>query len=162
MPRVFQGSFEAKGLKVAVVASRFNNFIGDRLVEGALDALSRHGAGEEDIAVFRVPGSFELPALVRRLAEGGRFDALVVLGCLIRGGTAHFDHIAAELFKGIAAVGMEYPVAIGMGVITADTLEQAIERGGTKMGNKGFDAAMTAIEMANLLRQLGGKAKSRK
>ncbi len=162
MPKVFQGSFEAKGLKVAVVASRFNNFIGDRLVEGALDALGRHGAGEEDIAVFRVPGSFELPALVRRLAEGGRFDAVVVLGCLIRGGTAHFDLIAAELFKGIAAVEMEYPVAIGMGVIAADTLEQAIERGGTKMGNKGFDAAMTAIEMANLLRQLGGKAKSRK
>lgn len=162
MPKHIQGTFEAKGLKVALAVSRFNNFISDRLLEGALDALLRHGASDSDISIFRVPGSFELPALVRRLAESGQFDALVVLGCLIRGGTPHFDLIAAELFKGVAAVGMEYPVAIGMGVITADTLEQAIERGGTKMGNKGFDAAMTAIEMANLLRQLGGQGKARK
>ncbi|RME23846.1 MAG: 6,7-dimethyl-8-ribityllumazine synthase [Deltaproteobacteria bacterium] len=150
MPRYIEGAFHGKGLSVAVVVGRFNNFVSERLLEGALDALSRHGVEDGDITVYRVPGSFELPAMVNRLAASGRFDAIVVLGCLIRGGTAHFDLIAAEVFKGVAATSMEYPVAIGMGVITADTLEQAIERGGSKMGNKGFDAAMSALEMANL------------
>ncbi len=157
MPKIFEGSYDAKGLKVAVVVSRFNNFISERLLEGALDALIRHGARDGDIQVFRVPGTYELPALVRRLAAEGKHQVIVCLGTLIRGGTAHFDLIAAEVFKGVAAVTMEYPVAVGMGVITADNLEQAIERGGSKMGNKGFDAALSALEMANLYRQISGK-----
>lgn len=155
MPRIVEGRYEAKGLKVALVVSRFNNFVSERLLEGALDALVRHGADDGDIMVVRVPGAFELPAAVKRLAEAGRVDAIVCLGCLIRGGTPHFDLIAAEVFKGVAAVSLEHPVAIGMGVITAENLEQAIERGGSKMGNKGFDAALSAIEMASLFRQTG-------
>jgi len=155
MPRIVEGSFDARGLKVAVVVSRFNNFISERLLEGALDALVRHGALDEDLQVVRVPGAFELPAVARHLAAMGKHDAIVVLGTLIRGGTSHFDLIAAEVFKGVAVVAMEHRVAIGMGVITAETLEQAIERGGSKMGNKGFDAAVAALELANLYRQLG-------
>jgi 6,7-dimethyl-8-ribityllumazine synthase len=155
MPRIVEGNFDAKGLRVAVVASRFNNFISERLLEGALDALMRHGARDEDLQVVRVPGAFELPAVVKVLAASGRVDAIVVLGTLIRGGTPHFDLIAAEVWKGVAATSMEHQVAIGMGVITAETLEQAIERGGSKMGNKGFDAAVSAVELANLYRQLG-------
>jgi 6,7-dimethyl-8-ribityllumazine synthase len=157
MPKIFEGSFDAKGLRVAVVVSRFNNFVSERLLEGALDALIRHGARDEDVQVFRVPGAFELPAMVRKLAVAGKHDAIVCLGTLVRGGTAHFDLIAAEVFKGVAAVTMEYPVPVGMGVITADNLEQAIERGGSKMGNKGFDAALSALEMANLYRQMTSK-----
>jgi 6,7-dimethyl-8-ribityllumazine synthase len=155
MPRIVEGSFDARGLKVAVVVSRFNNFISERLLEGALDALVRHGAQDDDLQVVRVPGAFELPAVAHHLAAMGRYDAIVVLGTLIRGGTSHFDLIAAEVFKGVAAAAMEHRVAIGMGVITAETLEQAIERGGSKMGNKGFDAAVAALELANLYRQLG-------
>ncbi len=157
MPKILEGSYDAKGLKVAVVVSRFNNFISERLLEGALDALVRHGARDADIQVYRVPGTYELPALVGQLAAGGKHQAIVCLGTLIRGGTAHFDLIASEVFKGVAAVTMQYPVAVGMGVITADNLEQAIERGGSKMGNKGFDAALSALEMANLYRQISGK-----
>jgi 6,7-dimethyl-8-ribityllumazine synthase len=161
MPKIYEGQYEGKGLKVAVVVSRFNNFISERLLEGALDALGRHGVGDSDIGVYRVPGSFELPGMVRKLATSGNVDAVIVLGTLIRGGTPHFDLIAAEVFKGVAAVTMEFPVAVGMGVITADSLEQAIERGGSKMGNKGFDAALSALEMANLYRKMtkrtGGK-----
>ncbi len=155
MPRIVEGSFDARGLKVAVVVSRFNNFISERLLEGALDALVRHGAQDEDLEVVRVPGAFELPAVVEQLAALERHDAIVVLGTLIRGGTPHFDLIAAEVFKGVAASAMGHRVAIGMGVITAETLEQAIERGGSKMGNKGFDAAVAALELANLYRLLG-------
>jgi len=162
MPKIYEGHFEGRGLKVAVVVSRFNNFISERLLEGSLDALERHGVKDTDIAVYRVPGSFELPGVAKRLAASGGFDAIVVLGCLVRGGTVHFDHIAAEVFKGVAALSMEFPVALGMGVITADTLEQAIERGGSKMGNKGFDAALSALEMANLYRALGKKTRARK
>ena len=157
MPKIYEGNFEGKGLKVAVVVSRFNSFISERLLEGALDALNRHAVKDNDIAVFRVPGAFELPALVRKLAVSKSVDAIVCLGTLIRGGTPHFDHISAEVFKGVAAVSMEFPVAVGMGVITAESLEQAIERGGSKMGNKGFEAALSALEMANLYRQIGGK-----
>jgi 6,7-dimethyl-8-ribityllumazine synthase len=157
MPTIFEGHYEGKGLKVAVVVSRFNSFVSERLLEGALDALNRHGVADGDIQVVRVPGSFELPAMVRRLAVDGQVQAIVCLGTLIRGGTAHFDLISAEVFKGVAAVSMEFPVAIGMGVITADSLEQAIERGGSKMGNKGFDAALSALEMADLYRQMGEK-----
>ncbi len=158
MPKIREGGYDAKGLKVAVVVSRFNSFISERLLEGALDALLRHGAEDQDIEVVRVPGAYELPAVIGRLAAAGEHDALVCLGTLIRGGTAHFDLIAAEVFKGVAAVTMEHRVPVGMGVITADNLEQAIERGGSKMGNKGFEAALSAVEMADLYRQLiGGK-----
>jgi 6,7-dimethyl-8-ribityllumazine synthase len=156
MPKIREGSYNAKGLKVAVVVSRFNSFISERLLEGALDALVRNGAEDQDIEVVRVPGAYELPAVIGRLAAAGGHDALVCLGTLIRGGTAHFDLIAAEVFKGVAAVTMEHPVPVGMGVITADNLEQAIERGGSKMGNKGFEAALSALEMADLYRQLPG------
>jgi len=161
MPNIIQGDFDGRGLRVAVVVSRFNNFISERLLEGALDALQRHGVEQQRIDVIRVPGSFELPLAVKALAEQKKYDALVVLGCLVRGGTAHFDLIAAELFKGVAALELEYRLALGMGVITADNLEQAIERAGTKMGNKGFDAALTAIEMASLMKQLGHQNKTR-
>lgn len=154
MPKYFEGTFEGSDLKVAIVISRFNNFISERLLEGALDGLIRHGVQDSDIQVFRVPGAFELPATVRRLVQAGTHNAIVCLGTLIRGGTSHFDLIAAEVFKGVAAIAMEHGVAIGLGVITADNLEQAIERGGSKMGNKGFDAALCAIEMANLHRQI--------
>jgi 6,7-dimethyl-8-ribityllumazine synthase len=157
MPKIYEGHFEGKGLKVAVVVSRFNSFISERLLEGALDALGRHGVRENDIGVFRVPGAFELPAVIQKIAASKSVDAIVCLGTLIRGGTPHFDHISAEVFKGVAAVSMEYPVALGMGVITAESLEQAIERGGSKMGNKGFEAALSALEMANLYRQMGKK-----
>jgi 6,7-dimethyl-8-ribityllumazine synthase len=162
MPKIYEGSYDGRGLKVAVVVSRFNNFVSERLLEGALDALARHNVRDADVEVFRVPGSFELPAMVRRLAAGGGCDAIVCLGTLIRGGTRHFDLISAEVFKGVAAVSMEHPVAVGMGVITADSLEQAIERGGSKMGNKGFDAALSALEMANLYRQVGKPKKGPK
>jgi 6,7-dimethyl-8-ribityllumazine synthase len=154
MPKIYEGSYEGRGLKMAVVVSRFNSFVSERLLEGALDALARHNVRDADIKVFRVPGSFELPAVVRKLAAAAGFDAIVCLGTLIRGGTLHFDLISAEVFKGVAAVSMDYPVAVGMGVVTADSLEQAIERGGSKMGNKGFDAALSALEMANLYRQM--------
>jgi len=161
MPKIFEGKFDAKGLKVAVVVSRFNNFVSERLLEGALDALVRNGANDADVHVVRVPGAYELPAVVKRLAASAKYDAIICLGTLIRGGTLHFDLIAAEVFKGVAAVTMDYPIPVGMGVVTADNLEQAIERGGSKMGNKGFDAALSALEMANLYRQLGGRKKGR-
>ena len=157
MPMTLEGNYDAKGMKVAVVVSRFNSFISERLLEGALDALLRHGASDSDLQVVRVPGAFELPAVVGRLAAAKKHDAIVCLGALVRGGTSHFDLIAAEVFKGVAAVAMEHQTPIGMGVITADNLEQAIERGGSKMGNKGFDAALSALEMANLYRQMAGK-----
>jgi 6,7-dimethyl-8-ribityllumazine synthase len=152
MPKIYEGSYHGKGLKIAVAISRFNNFISERLLEGSLDALSRHGVDDEDIEVYRVPGSYELPGIVQRVAKMEKYDAIICLGTLIRGGTFHFDLIATEVFKGVAAVSMEYGIAIGMGVITADSIEQAIERGGSKMGNKGFDAAISALETANLYR----------
>ncbi len=154
MPKINEGQFDASGLKVAVVVSRFNSFISERLLDGALDALLRHGAEEKQIQVYRVPGTFEIPAIVSRLAASKNFDAVICLGVLIRGGTAHFDLIAAEVFKGVASVSMTHEVAIGMGVITAESIEQAIERGGSKMGNKGFEAAQAAIEMASLFRSM--------
>jgi len=140
-------------LKVAIVASRFNSFITDRLVEGALDALRRHGVQEKDITLVKVPGSFELPLAVRR-ASAGKVDAVIALGALIRGGTPHFDYLSAEVTKGIAQVTLDSGVPVSFGVLTTDTLEQAIERAGTKSGNKGFEAASSAIEMAKLLRQM--------
>jgi 6,7-dimethyl-8-ribityllumazine synthase len=153
MVRTIEGDLQGQGLKVAIVASRFNGFITDRLVEGALDALRRHGVQERDISLVKVPGSFELPLAVRR-ASAGKVDAVIALGTLIRGGTPHFDYLSAEVTKGIAQVTLDSGVPVSFGVLTTDTVEQAIERAGTKAGNKGFEAALSAIEMAKLLRQM--------
>jgi len=155
MKNNFEGVLLGKGLKFGLVASRFNEFITKKLVEGAQDALLRHGVGQEDIDIAWVPGSFEIPLVAKRLAQTKRYDAVICLGAVVRGGTPHFEYIAAEVSKGIAKVGLETGLPIIYGVITADTLEQAIERAGTKMGNKGFDAAVTAIETVNLLRGIG-------
>jgi len=152
MNKHFEGVLLGKGLKFGLVASRFNEFITKKLVEGAQDALLRHGVNQEDIEIAWVPGSFEIPLIAKRLAQTKRYDAVICLGAVVRGGTPHFDFIAAEVSKGIAKVSLETGLPIIYGVITADTLEQAIERAGTKMGNKGFDAAVTAIETANLLK----------
>ncbi len=153
-PRIIEGHLTAEGLKIALAVGRFNDFICERLLAGALDALRRHGAQDKDIEIARVPGSFELPLVVKRLAASGRFDAIVALGAVIRGGTPHFDYIAAEVSKGLAQCALESGLPIGFGVLTTDTIEQAIERAGTKAGNKGWDAAMSAMETANLLRKL--------
>ncbi len=155
MPKVIEGDLQGKGLRVSVVVSRFNSFITDRLLDGALDALRRHGVGDADISVLKVPGSFEIPLGVRRAVGGekNRPDAVVALGALIRGGTPHFDYLSAEVTKGIAQVSLDSGVPVAFGVLTTDTIEQAIERAGTKAGNKGFEAALSAIEMANLLRR---------
>jgi len=156
MARVYEGKLLAEGLKFGIVVSRFNEFVTKRLLEGALDALGRHGAKEEEIAVIRVPGTFEVPLAAQKMASSGKYDAVICLGALIRGATPHFEYIAAEVTKGIAQVGLSTGVPTIFGVITADTIEQAIERAGTKIGNKGFDAAEAAIEMANLLREIAG------
>ncbi len=155
MAKTIEGKLTAKGLKFGIVLSRFNNFVSDRLLEGALDALRRSGAEEEDCSVVRVPGSFEIPLATKKMAKSGRFDAVICLGCVIRGATPHFEYIAAEVTKGIASITLESEVPISFGVLITDTIEQAIERAGTKVGNKGFDAAMSAIEMANLMKEIG-------
>lgn len=155
MVKTIEGKLMAKGLKFGIVLSRFNNFISDRLLEGALDALQRSGAEEADCSVVRVPGSFEIPLAAKKLAKSGRYDAIICLGCVIRGATPHFDYIATEVTKGIASITLENEVPVSYGVLVTDTIEQAIERAGTKVGNKGFDAAMTAIEMANLMKEIG-------
>ncbi|MDP3015938.1 MAG: 6,7-dimethyl-8-ribityllumazine synthase [Deltaproteobacteria bacterium] len=155
MAKTIEGKLMAKGLKFGIVLSRFNNFISDRLLEGALDALRRSGAEEGDCSVVRVPGSFEIPLATKKMAKSGRYDALICLGCVIRGATPHFEYIAAEVTKGIASITLEIEVPISFGVLITDTIEQAIERAGTKVGNKGFDAAMSAIEMANLMKEIG-------
>ncbi len=153
-PRVVQGALRAEGLRFAIVVSRFNDFVTNRLLAGALDALERLGAEEKNIVVYRVPGSFELPLMAKRLATSGRWDAIICLGTIIRGETPHFDYIAAETAKGIATAAMETGMPIVFGVITADTLEQALDRAGAKSGNKGFEAALTAVELANLYREV--------
>ncbi|OPY14262.1 MAG: 6,7-dimethyl-8-ribityllumazine synthase [Syntrophus sp. PtaB.Bin138] len=154
MPIVTEGRLIATGMRIGIAVSRFNDFIGSRLLDGALDALMRSGAEEKDIQIYRVPGAFELPLVAKKLAASKRFDAIICLGAVIRGSTPHFDYISAEVSKGIANVGLELGVPISFGVLTTDTIEQAIERAGTKAGNKGWDAAMTAIEMVDLLRQI--------
>jgi 6,7-dimethyl-8-ribityllumazine synthase len=150
MARVFEGRFDAKGRRVALVASRFNEFFTRELLAGAQDCLRRHGVPDDDVDVAWVPGSFEIPFAARRLAATGRYGAVVCLGCLIQGDTPHFQYIAAEVSKGIAQVSLDSGVPVIFGVITAETLEQAMERAGTKAGNKGFDAAATALEMIDL------------
>ena len=152
--KVIQGELQAKGLKFAVIVSRFNDFITGKLLEGAVDALVRHGAKEEDIDVIKVPGAFEIPLAARKVASKGSYNALICLGTVIRGATPHFDYVAAEVSKGIATASMETGVPMAFGVLTTDTIEQAVERAGTKSGNKGFDAAMTAIEMAQVFKKL--------
>ncbi len=152
--KTYQGQLSAKGKRFAIVVARFNSLITKQLLEGALDCLKRHGAVEKDIEVAWVPGSFEIPAMAHALAKSKKFNAVICLGALVRGATPHFDHIAAEATKGIAQVALETGVPTAYGVITADTLEQAIERAGTKAGNKGWDAALSAIEMADLFDQL--------
>jgi 6,7-dimethyl-8-ribityllumazine synthase len=155
MSKVFEGDLLGKGLKIGVVVARFNEFITGKLLSGAKDALSRHGVAEEDIDVAWVPGSFEIPLAAQKLAGSNKYDAVICLGTVIRGATPHFEYIAAEVSKGVAKVGLDAGIPVLFGVITADTLEQAIERAGTKSGNKGFDAAVGAIEMANLLKKIG-------
>lgn len=156
-PRLVEASLDAKGLRCAIVASRFNHFIVEKLVDGALDGLIRHGAAGDAQTVVWVPGSWEIPLAAKRLAGRGDLDAVVCVGAVIRGGTAHFDYVAGEVSKGIAQVSMASDVPVTMGILTTDNLEQAIERAGTKMGNKGWEAATAAIEMANLLRLLDKK-----
>jgi 6,7-dimethyl-8-ribityllumazine synthase len=154
MGREYEGNLVGEGLKFGLVVSRFNEFITSKLLSGARDALTRHGVADDDVDVAWVPGSFEIPLVAQRMADSKRYDAVITLGAVIRGGTPHFEYIAAEVTKGVAHVGLEADVPVILGVITADTLEQAIERSGSKMGNKGFEAATQAIEMANLLRNI--------
>ena len=153
MARVIEGDLQGQGVKAAIVVSRFNSFITDRLLDGALDALRRHGVEEKGITVVRVPGSFEIPLGVRR-AAGQKVDAVIALGALIRGGTPHFDYLSAEVTKGVAQVMLETGIPVSFGVLTTDTVEQAIERAGTKAGNKGAEAAQSALEMVSLLRRM--------
>ena len=155
MPKTLEGKLIAKGLKFGMVLSRFNSFIAERLLEGALDALKRSGAEEEDCAIARVPGAFEIPLAAKKMAKSGRYDAIICLGCVIRGATPHFEYIATEVTKGIAHLSLENEIPISFGVLVTENIEQAIERAGTKVGNKGFDAAMSAIEMANLMKEIG-------
>ena len=154
MPKVVEGDFSAQGKRFAIVAARWNEMFAEKLVDGAVDALVRHGAREDDVVVFRCPGSFELPQVAMKAASGGQFDAIICLGVLIRGATPHFDYIASEATKGIGATAQEFGVPVAFGVITCDTLEQAIERSGSKAGNKGVEAATAAIEMANLFDEM--------
>jgi 6,7-dimethyl-8-ribityllumazine synthase len=154
MAKVVEGNLIAKGKKFAVIASRFNDFITKELVAGCLDALVRHGADDKDLVVTWVPGAFEIPAIAQKLAKSKSYDAVICLGTVIRGSTPHFDYIAAEVAKGTAKVSLDSGIPVIFGVITADTIEQAIERAGTKDGNKGKDAALNAIEMANLAEKL--------
>jgi len=155
MSKLFEGTLLGKGLKFGVVVARFNEFITGKLLDGVQDALLRHGVNKEDIDIAWVPGSFEIPLTAKRLAESKRYDGVICLGAVVRGATPHFEYVAAEVSKGVAKVALDSGLPVIYGVITADTLEQAIERAGTKRGNKGFDAAVTAIEMANLMKNVG-------
>ncbi len=155
MPKVLEGKIDAKGLKFGLVVSRYNEFINQRLLEGALDALIRNGAEDKNLSIVKVPGAFEIPLAAKEMASSGRYDAVICLGCVIRGATPHFEYISAEVAKGVAKVSLESGIPVSFGVITADNLEQAIERAGTKAGNKGWDAALAAIEMVNLFKTMG-------
>jgi 6,7-dimethyl-8-ribityllumazine synthase len=161
MTNTYEGNLLAKGLRFAIVASRFNDLITRRLLSGALDALSRHGADEQQIDVAWVPGAFELPLVAQRLAQSESYDAVICLAAIIRGATPHFEYVAAEAAKGVAKVGLDTGVPTIYGIVTADSIEQAVERAGTKAGNRGADAARSAIEMANLMRSLPAKGSAR-
>jgi 6,7-dimethyl-8-ribityllumazine synthase len=150
MARIIEGKLNGSGKRVALVASRFNELVTGRLTEGAVDCLVRHGVGEDDISIFKVPGSFEISPLCRKLAGSGKYDSVIALGAVIRGDTPHFDYVAAEVAKGVAHVGLESKVPVIFGVLTTDSLEQALERAGAKSGNKGADAALAAIEMMDI------------
>jgi 6,7-dimethyl-8-ribityllumazine synthase len=152
-PKVHEGRLNAEGFRFAIVASRWNEFITGRLVEGALDALERLGVNEGSVSIYRVPGAFEIPLLAKRLAQSRRFDAVICVGTIIRGQTPHFDYIANEVARGISQAGLESGVPVVFGIVTADTVDQAIDRAGVKLGNKGFEAGMTAVELANLYKQ---------
>ena len=154
MPKIFEGNLDASGLKFGIIVSRFNDFIGEKLVGGAIDALLRHGANEADINVFKVPGSFEIPLAAKKVALTKKYDAIICLGVIIRGDTPHFEYIAAEVSKGIASAGLDTGIPVIFGVLTTENIEQAIERSGTKAGNKGFDAANAAIEIVNLFKNV--------
>jgi 6,7-dimethyl-8-ribityllumazine synthase len=150
-----EGNLAIRSARIALLVSRFNSFIVESLLSGAIDALKRHGAEEHDLQIVRVPGAFEMPLAARRLAASQRYDAIIALGAVIRGGTPHFEYVAGECTKGLAGVSMQYDVPVAFGVLTVDSIEQAIERAGTKAGNKGEEAALSAIEMINLLREIG-------
>ena len=150
-----EGNLSAEDIKFAIVVGRFNSLISEKLLEGAIDCILRHGGDEKNITVVRVPGSFEIPLVAKKLAKTEDYDAVICLGAVIRGSTPHFDYVANEVSKGIATVSLETEIPIAFGVLTTDTIEQAVERAGTKMGNKGFDAALSAIEMVNLLKNIG-------
>lgn len=152
--KTFEGQLTSKGLKFGIVIGRFNEFIGSKLLDGAIDAIKRHGGEETNISISWVPGAFEIPLAAKKMAKSGNYDAVICLGSVIRGATPHFEYVAGEVTKGIAHVGLELELPIIFGVLTTDTIEQAIERAGTKAGNKGFEAAVTAIEMANLLKEI--------
>lgn len=154
MPNFIEGKLDATGLSFGIIVGRFNSFIGERLLEGALDGLIRHGADDAKIDVLRVPGAFEIPLAASKMAARRKYDAIICLGAVIRGSTPHFDYVAAEVSKGVAHVSLESGIPVIFGVLTTDTIEQAVERAGTKAGNKGFDAAVTAIETANAFREL--------
>jgi len=155
MPNIIEAGLLAEGKKFAVVVSRFNDFITDRLTGGAVDALVRSGAADRDIDVVKVPGAFEIPLAAKKMAKKGKYNAIICLGAVIRGATPHFEYVSAEVTKGIAVVSLDHEIPVVFGIVTTDTIEQAIERAGTKSGNKGWHAAITAIEMANLMTELG-------
>lgn len=156
MSRIYEGQLVSQGLKYGIVVGRFNEFITSRLLSGALDALKRHGATEEEIEIAWVPGAFEIPLIAQKMAESGKYDAVITLGTVIRGSTPHFDYVCNETAKGVAAIGLKTGVPTIFGVLTTDSIEQAVERAGTKAGNKGWEAAASAIEMANLTKALQG------
>lgn len=156
MTRIYEGHLVSEGLKYGVVVGRFNEFISSKLLGGALDAFKRHGAQEEDVEVAWVPGAFEIPLIAQKMAESGKYDAVITLGAVIRGSTPHFDFVCNEAAKGVAAIALKTGIPTIFGVLTVDSIEQAIERAGTKAGNKGYEAATSAIEMANLTKQLQG------
>ena len=154
--KTYEGSLVAKSMKVAIVAARFNEFITSKLIGGAMDGLSRHGVQENDVHLVWVPGAFEIPLIASKLAASGKYDAVICLGAVIRGSTSHYDYVCAEVSKGIAQVSLQSQIPVLFGVLTTDTIEQAIERAGTKAGNKGYDCALSAVEMVNLIREIEG------
>jgi len=151
MPQIIKAGLQAEGKKFGIIAARFNDFITEKLVNGALDALRRSGAADSDIALLKVPGSFEIPLAAKKMAESKKYDAIICLGAVIRGATSHYDYVCAEVSKGIASVSLDYGLPVMFGILTTESIEQAIERAGTKAGNKGFEVAVAAIEMANLM-----------